>query len=684
MSFESNRLTARRLARVAVAAVALSSLSALVVASPPVSFEDPILVSTTLGGAASKGKIERVVYPNGNGGFVKALVVVYADAAGPDVWTFDGTPEPAADLFAVRSIDDGRTWSEPVNLSRSANLFSASADHDGLAETPPRPYWGHSDKPNLAAQGKNLVVTWVDHYAPTGVQRTVRYPQFDGVEVPYAATYAVRSTDGGATWSDPELLSDGSRDAKQDVSRGSSAGWVVTWQEDPQGLQPGEAEGPGEGGSGANVTKGTDIWWTALPLGSLVAGTPFPPGQRLTDNFTQMGSGTNEGYESGTTGASRANLGLVGNLAIVAYEETKGSEGTDFGKVVRYHVFSPFDASMPDATAGAGWIISDPRENARRVRFFQQAAPGTGSGVQFVIFFKQGLYDQGGPSDIILRRGIGGFLPEHLDPPVAPDPTTREAALANTPGLNMSSSLGLAAGTDDDDLEDARAHRGFLAGDFVVLGYSWTADWAVARFTNLATYDFFVRRSFDGGATWDAPRNMTNLPTTEVFIKEPRIVRPPLSPDPAEVQDPEVFFVAWGTEVNQYEHASVGPLPLDIFVTRTDDRGETYAEPVALAATPAGEFECQIKSTPDGRTLFGVWQARDEKGTTTRFRAGRVEPAIPGDLDGDGTVGAVDLFIVLNSWGACADCTECPSDLDGDCTVGAPDLSMVLGAWTAP
>ncbi len=54
-----------------------------------------------------------------------------------------------------------------------------------------------------------------------------------------------------------------------------------------------------------------------------------------------------------------------------------------------------------------------------------------------------------------------------------------------------------------------------------------------------------------------------------------------------------------------------------------------------------------------------------------------VVPTI-GDLDGDGSVGASDLAIVLGNWGPCE---GCPMDLDGDGQVDAFDLAIVLGAW---
>ncbi|MEE8155936.1 MAG: FG-GAP repeat protein [Phycisphaerales bacterium] len=52
-----------------------------------------------------------------------------------------------------------------------------------------------------------------------------------------------------------------------------------------------------------------------------------------------------------------------------------------------------------------------------------------------------------------------------------------------------------------------------------------------------------------------------------------------------------------------------------------------------------------------------------------------------GDLDGDGTVGASDLLILLVNWGRCADCDDCIADIDGNCTVGASDLLILLANW---
>ncbi|MCH8153417.1 MAG: FG-GAP repeat protein [Planctomycetes bacterium] len=62
--------------------------------------------------------------------------------------------------------------------------------------------------------------------------------------------------------------------------------------------------------------------------------------------------------------------------------------------------------------------------------------------------------------------------------------------------------------------------------------------------------------------------------------------------------------------------------------------------------------------------------------------AGIPDSQIPGDLDGDGMVGILDLLILLSSWGPCPDPPEsCPADLDSDGAVGIFDLLTLLANW---
>lgn len=53
----------------------------------------------------------------------------------------------------------------------------------------------------------------------------------------------------------------------------------------------------------------------------------------------------------------------------------------------------------------------------------------------------------------------------------------------------------------------------------------------------------------------------------------------------------------------------------------------------------------------------------------------------PCDLDGDGSVNASDLAILLGAWGRCG--TErCDADLTTDGTVDEADLQMLFDAWS--
>jgi hypothetical protein len=57
--------------------------------------------------------------------------------------------------------------------------------------------------------------------------------------------------------------------------------------------------------------------------------------------------------------------------------------------------------------------------------------------------------------------------------------------------------------------------------------------------------------------------------------------------------------------------------------------------------------------------------------------------AIPGDLDGDGTVGINDFLDLLALWGPCPSCPPfCTGDVDFDCEVGINDFLTLLANWT--
>ncbi len=54
----------------------------------------------------------------------------------------------------------------------------------------------------------------------------------------------------------------------------------------------------------------------------------------------------------------------------------------------------------------------------------------------------------------------------------------------------------------------------------------------------------------------------------------------------------------------------------------------------------------------------------------------------PGDIDGDGAVGAADLVVLLGAWGLCTADQECLADLDEDGNVSIGDLLTLLANWS--
>ena len=658
-----------------------------VLAGTGLSFSDAVELSAN--GGANKTKLVRM-----SSGRLISVFGDYTDPQGNTVYDVKSqTERPARDIF-MRYCDgdcsQSASWSEAVNLSNTADKSSIDTDWDGDGTRTPFP--GDSDKPNIYNTGSRIVVSWVDKYCDGGAQRTVSYLTLENREIPFSCTYAITSADNGATWSDPVQLSSGERDAKQDVSRGLGTGeWAITWQEDPRGLQLGEADGPGDGASGANVSHGTDIWysyaasgWSDQDLG--IWSTPV----RVTDNYdSQTASGSYDTIrdssgnevdgsliESGKAGASRANLAVqMGSLddgipqVILAYEETKGSEGLDEGKLVRYHTF---DWDQPEEQAGC--VISDPTMNARRVRFVPQKEAGSESGLRLGIFWKEGEYTQGGPSDIMLRTGIvnggNGFSPEELVPAVDSNCAVSDYAdvltLNNTPALNMSSRTETAQATTDDTLatstlsddtnqkveENALAHRGLLRGDDLYIGYSYTPVLAELLYTNTQNYNFYLRHYDAAAGTWSAPENMSNETDTGINVREPRLVGTPGSnaskceTDTEECQDTSRFYVAWGSQTNISEWSQDETTELDLYVTRAEDKGDYMTPVVRFAGEEDGveTFESQSRMTPAGNYLFTVWNQIDSEGTHAMFREAEAielpedtdEDASSSDSDGDG------------------------------------------------
>lgn len=623
------------------------------------------------------------------------LVVVYGDFLenNPSHYVFDSKQSierAARDVFitvcnsANNDCSVSANWSTPINISNTALLSSMQSDWNGDGNR--TDYHGDSDNPHIFASGNHVVVTWADKYCPGGQQRSVTYLEFDSREIAMSCVYAAHATNNFSNISNWTVnrLSDGSRDVKQDANKGLSSGaWAISWQEDPLGLQPGEAEGPGDGSSGAKTSHGTDIWYTSTSNVSNavsdvgVWSTPV----RITDNHTGFGlsgsfnpikntagNSVDPGQiDKGIAGASRANLKVVGGSSppntVIAYEETKGSSGLDEGKFLRYHVFS-YNNPPTTASDKAGCIVSDPFEGARRARFVTQTNAASGSGIRFALFWRQGLYNQGGPADVMLRigykstdAGSTGLLPTDLNPPVDANCYALDYAsavnLGNAAPLNMSSNTLAATDANLSDssnanfLENARAHRAVLRANDLYMGYIYTEDGVVADATDLANYNFFVRRFNASNGVWGSPVNLSNITNTGINVLEPRLVGMPGNgpgctdsgniTNPENCQNKSVVLAAWGTETNVYEHIG-GSENLDIFITRTTDKAANW-EPVSnLASGPNIQGESQIRVTPDGNRIFSVWNETGNGMTNSMFSLG-----IPATLSSDMAVSVTSI-----------------------------------------
>lgn len=373
--------------------------------------------------------------------------------------------------------------------------------------------------------------------------------------------------------------------------------------------------------------------------------------------------------------------GIKKSWVILGYEETNGFSEPgvfDEGKNVIFH---SFDMTQPNTVSDgtivnlneveADGTVTDLYENARRPRFIiQPAGKMAAARVPLVVIYKQGKFGTGSPSDIFLRRFVVPADADlSIDNPYRPE-NLQEGALnmsSFTPsgdfyidqqnpedGIKVPGMIQTEANLLDQSyanmFSEARAHRGQIRGDYITLGYTQTINWQAAL-NGRDKYDFFVRRSFDGGATWtdvanvfEAARNLSNLPDNTYSVIEPRLVATPSSivctnPEgvtspctPEDKQDIDTYMVAYGTALNTVDGG-----PADLFYARTIDFGESY-ELIALsdllpplfnilANGDSEQGEVQIRLTPDGNKFYSSWLGEKEvatlaldEGSDIRFR----------------------------------------------------------------
>lgn len=124
---------------------------------------------------------------------------------------------------------------------------------------------------------KDLYLT--DMFGVAGSQGSTNYNELGNEpvgEVPYSCLWSARGiiredpnpeNEGKSqiVWFQAERLTSGARDVNRvETSCVAGAGCAISWQEDPEGVRPGEGEGPGTGWSGATTASKTDIWYSFI------------------------------------------------------------------------------------------------------------------------------------------------------------------------------------------------------------------------------------------------------------------------------------------------------------------------------------------------------------------------------------------------------------------------------------
>jgi hypothetical protein len=155
------------------------------------------------------------------------------------------------------------------------------------------------------------------------------------------------------------------------------------------------------------------------------------------------------------------------------------------------------------------------------------------------------------------------------------------------------------------------------------VAYSLSPNWAAGRNGN-DRYNFYVRRSFDGGQTWT-----TNPEGAGVYVC-PEYRSDPNNPDPSGSGNlpPEVFDATCGT----YDPATVPdgelpPLPVGIAMTNYLDPMATTDDGLPAQFIPAGAFE-------PARNISEIKNNKESSGDP---RLGTTPPTYPLD----GTVGTM-------------------------------------------
>ena len=201
----------------------------------------PLFSATT--GGAYPGDVVNIVHAVAGNKVMVAWPSRFCDSGQPN-YSLDSTDQDAIDRRAA------------IAAYLGIDLATASPDDLYLVDM----YKVAGDQGFVDYTEDKWEQNWIVGQVPFSCVWTARGELVNGDD---PRTEALEST--YMRWFKAERLTSGRRDANRiEVAGVDSAGFALTWQEDPDGLRPGQGEGPGEGWSGAIANSGTDIWFSYI------------------------------------------------------------------------------------------------------------------------------------------------------------------------------------------------------------------------------------------------------------------------------------------------------------------------------------------------------------------------------------------------------------------------------------
>ncbi|HEX5623518.1 MAG TPA: choice-of-anchor O protein, partial [Sulfuricurvum sp.] len=349
---------------------------------------------------------------------------------------------------------------------------------------------------------------------------------------------------------------------------------------------------------------------------------------------------------NGDTGASRpvikllrTNASTAEYVVVLGYEETKGMSENQTsetnieleGKSVYFETFpfkkivSPTNedefktllSSLPMVSSGNIINVKAPEvvvnddntttatgdmiyENARRLTFIPQIDPCDSGKYTYGWLYKQGIFTQGGSSDMYVRfnNNFDATLTDPVNVSANADDNTTDHLTDNS---------------YDDMNENSFSPRGFMRGDDIYIGFEYTPDYHPD--SGYSPNNFYIRRYTNDA--WQPAQNISLVAGNNLSTLDPRFVTTPSSKYnltggviESDKSNPNVLFMAYGT------FDIVTGIEQDLYYTRSTDKGVTWETVGTSGVTPNAnlaikqdieEKEVQSLATPDGTRLFNAW-----------------------------------------------------------------------------